>query len=81
MLSNDNFSDINKTDPKEIINYKILDSWKDTRAGMGYDAINPTRPAQPQLDQAYETNQNPASKVPAEVLSAQQHNMDSSRIV
>ncbi|KXL47193.1 hypothetical protein M433DRAFT_478568 [Acidomyces richmondensis BFW] len=39
------------------------------------------RSAQPQSNEAYETNQNPASKVPAEEQNARQHNTNASRIV
>ncbi|KAI7303196.1 hypothetical protein KC315_g15800 [Hortaea werneckii] len=40
---------------------------------MAHDDLNPTGPAQPPLDQVYETQGNPITKEPAEQVSAQRH--------
>lgn len=40
------------------------------------DGLNPTGPAQPPLDQVYETAGNPTTKEPAEQVQAQRHAQD-----
>lgn len=48
---------------------------------MPSDALNPTGPSQPNLDAAYETKGNPASKEPAEERQAQRNATDNSQQV
>ncbi|KAK3115722.1 hypothetical protein LTR53_004643 [Teratosphaeriaceae sp. CCFEE 6253] len=45
----------------------------------GSDGLNPGGPAQPNLDQVYETEGNPASKEPAQQQTAQQNSNDPSQ--
>ena len=46
---------------------------------MSSDGLNPTGPAQPSLDQVYETEGNPASKEPAEQAQAQRNARDNTQ--
>jgi len=74
--------------PQNCLLYYFIDSGilivlkitiRDTTITMSSDGLNPTGPAQPSLDQVYETEGNPASKEPAEQAQAQRNARDNTQ--